>query len=398
MLELSERQTVIIAILVLFLGKLLNKHIKPLQEYNIPEPVTGGVLVSLLLGLIYFSANIEVRFQLDFRDAMLIVFFSTIGLSSRLITLLQGGKSLALLLVMAIGYLFIQNLTGLAISQVTALPSAVGVLGGSIALSGGHGTAIAWAPSFVSDYAVHNAMEIGIACATFGLVLGGIIGGPIAKHLINKHKLDAYQPQNITVGVTDKSSNRAIDVDSILISILVITITTGLGIQLDQFIASFGLQLPTFVSCLFVGILLTNTVPYALKNIDWPTGSPSLALISDLSLSLFLAMSLMGLQLWTLIDLAGPILLLLVAQVLVAAGYVIFVVFNVLGRDYNAAVAASGYAGLVMGATPTAIANMTAVTKKYGAAPKAFIIVPLVGAFFIDITNAIIIKFFLNLL
>ena len=180
MLELSERQTVIIAILVLFLGKLLNKHIKPLQEYNIPEPVTGGVLVSLLLGVIYFSANIEVRFQLDFRDAMLIVFFSTIGLSSRLITLLQGGKSLALLLVMAIGYLFIQNLTGLAISQVTALPSAVGVLGGSIALSGGHGTAIAWAPSFVSDYAVHNAMEIGIACATFGLVLGGIIGGPIA--------------------------------------------------------------------------------------------------------------------------------------------------------------------------------------------------------------------------
>ena len=381
MLELSERQTVIIAILVLFLGKLLNKHIKPLQEYNIPEPVTGGVLVSLLLGLVYFSTNIEVRFQLDFRDAMLIVFFSTIGLSSRLITLLQGGKSLALLLIMAIGYLFIQNLTGLAISQVTALPSAVGVLGGSIALSGGHGTAIAWAPTFVSDYAVHNAMEIGIACATFGLVLGGIIGGPIAKHLIQKHKLDAYQPQNITVGVSDKASNRAIDVDSILISILVITITTGLGIQLDHFIASLGVQLPTFVSCLFVGILLTNTVPFALKNVDWPTGSPSLALISDLSLSLFLAMSLMGLQLWTLIDLAGPILLLLVAQVLMAAGYVIFVVFNVLGRDYNAAVAASGYAGLVMGATPTAIANMTAVTKKYGAAPKAFIIVPLVGAF-----------------
>ena len=241
-------------------------------------------------------------------------------------------------------------------------------------------------------------MEIGIACATFGLVLGGVIGGPIAKHLIQRHNLDSYHPQNITVGITEKSSNRAIDVDSILITILIITITVGMGIHLDRLIASIGIQLPTFVSCLFSGILLTNTIPFIFKKIEWPTGSQSLALISDLSLSLFLAMSLMSLQLWTLIDLAGPILLLLVAQVLIAAAYVIFVVFNVLGRDYNAAVVAAGYAGLVMGATPTAIANMTAVSKKYGAAPKAFIIVPLVGAFFIDIMNAIIIKFFLGFL
>ena len=398
MLELSERQTMVIAILVLFLGKALNKRISILQEYNIPEPVTGGVLISLLLGLAYFSLDIEVIFQLDFRDSMLIVFFSTIGLSSRLITLLEGGKSLVLLLIMAIGYLFIQNLTGLAITQITALPTQVGILGGSIALSGGHGTAIAWAPTFVSSYAINNAMEIGIACATFGLVLGGVIGGPIAKHLIQRHNLDSYHPQNITVGITEKSSNRAIDVDSILITILIITITVGMGIHLDRLIASIGIQLPTFVSCLFSGILLTNTIPFIFKKIEWPTGSQSLALISDLSLSLFLAMSLMSLQLWTLIDLAGPILLLLVAQVLIAAAYVIFVVFNVLGRDYNAAVVAAGYAGLVMGATPTAIANMTAVSKKYGAAPKAFIIVPLVGAFFIDIMNAIIIKFFLGFL
>ena len=157
-----------------------------------------------------------------------------------------------------------------------------------------------------------------------------------------------------------------------------------------------GLQLPTFVSCLFAGILLTNTIPLKFKRIRWPTGTVTLALISDLSLGLFLAMSLMSLQLWTLVDLAGPIVFLLLAQVLVITLFVVFVVFRFLGKNYDAAVMSAGYAGLALGATPTAIANMTAVTMKFGASPRAFIVVPLIGAFFIDIANALIIQFFLS--
>ena len=170
-----------------------------------------------------------------------------------------------------------------------------------------------------------------------------------------------------------------------------------LKINLNILVTELGIQLPMFVTCLFSGIILTNTVPFAFKKISWPAGSHSLALLSDVSLGLFLAMSLMSLQLWTLIDLAGPILILLVFQVIVIVLFVILIIFRLMGKDYDAAVMSAGYVGLGLGATPTAIANMTAVTKKFGDSPKAFIVVPLVGAFFVDISNALIIKFLLGL-
>jgi ESS family glutamate:Na+ symporter len=394
-MELSPRQTIILAIFVLFLGKFLNKKINFFREYNIPEPVTGGVLVSLLLGLVYFMFNFYFEFNLKSRDDLLIVFFTTIGLSSRFSTLIQGGRRLLILLVIAVAYLFLQNATGLLIANITGLEMPVGVLGGSVSLSGGHGTAIAWAPVFSKDYGISNAMEIGIACATFGLVLGGLVGGPIAKFLIQRHGLQASSTQHITVGIPHEQPHERIDVDSMLVSILVIAVAVGLGISLNESLVYMGLKLPMFVTCLFAGILLTNSVPFIFKNMKWPTGTPTLALVSDLSLGLFLAMSLMSLQLWTLIDLAVPIILLLVSQVVVITLFVVFIVFRVLGKSYDAAVMSAGYAGLALGATPTAIANMTAVTERFGASPAAFIIVPLIGAFFIDIANAFIIKFIL---
>jgi ESS family glutamate:Na+ symporter len=394
-MELSPRQTIILAILVLFLGKYLNKKINFFREYNIPEPVTGGVLVSLLLGFVYFMFNFYFEFNLKSRDDLLIVFFTTIGLSSRFSTLIQGGRRLLILLVLAVAYLFLQNATGLSIANITGLEMPVGVLGGSVSLSGGHGTAIAWAPVFSKDYGIANAMEIGIACATFGLVLGGLVGGPIARFLIQRHGLQASSTQHITVGIPHEQPHKRIDVDSMLVSILVIAVAVGLGISLNESLVYMGLKLPMFVTCLFAGILLTNSVPFIFKNMKWPTGTPTLALVSDLSLGLFLAMSLMSLQLWTLIDLAVPIILLLVSQVVVITLFVVFIVFRVLGKSYDAAVMSAGYAGLALGATPTAIANMTAVTERFGASPAAFIVVPLIGAFFIDIANAFIIKFLL---
>ena len=392
MLELDARQTIIVAILVLALGRYLNRRVHFLREYNIPEPVSGGILAALLSAAIYFGAGTELVFDMGNRDTLLIVFFTTIGLSSRVDTLLQGGVSLLILLVLAVGYLYLQNLTGLSVISFTELPTAVGVLGGSVSLSGGHGTAIAWAPTFVAQYGVGNALEIGIACATFGLILGGLAGGPVAKFLITRYDLKSTDEDEPSVGLPYDHEHGRIDVDTVLNALFIIAVAMGLGLQLNSLLLLTGLQLPAFVTSLFAGIVLTNTIPFIFPKMRWPTGTPTLALFSDLSLSLFLAMSLMGLQIWTLLGLGGPLLLLLAAQVIVVVLFVVFVIFNAMGRSYDAAVMSAGYVGLALGATPTAIANMTAVTKTFGASARSFIVVPLVGAFFIDIANALIIQ------
>lgn len=410
-MELDVRQTVIVAILVLFIGKFLTRKVAFLQEYNIPEPVSGGLIASIVFAIIYGVFDIELQFSLAVRDTLLIVFFTIIGLSSRFSTLLKGGKPLIILLVIAVIYLFLQNFTGLTVAQFTQQLPEVGIIGGSVSLSGGHGTAIAWAPLFVEKYNISNAMEIGIACATFGLILGGVIGGPIAKYLISHYKLEPSKEPELTVGTLHQATQHQfkqtkqiqantaapIDYHHMLNSILIISISIGLGLGLNVIIGNLGLHLPEFVTCLFAGIIVINLGPLILPKLTWPERSRSLALISDLSLGLFLAMSLMSLQLWTLGGLGGPILIMLAAQVLIVTGFVIFVVFPLMGKDYDAAVMSAGYAGLALGATPTAIANMTAVTEKFGASAKAFVVVPLVGAFFIDIANALIIQFLLDI-
>lgn len=394
-MEFSPRQTLILAVLVLFLGKFLTKKIALLKEFNIPEPVTGGVIISLVMTLIYTIFDYSISFSLMQRDVLLVVFFTTVGLNAKFSTLVEGGRTLIILLILAVIYLFLQNFTGIGVTMVTDLPKATGILGGSVSLSGGHGTAIAWAPLFKEQYNITNAAEIGIACATFGLVLGGIIGGPIAKYLITKHDLISSSSEPITVGIANEKKQQ-ISVDSVLTVLLILSIAIGLGLHLHELLILLGIKLPVFVPCLFGGILLTNTLPFMFKKMPWPSQTPTLALVSDLSLGLFLSMSLMSLQLWALVDLAAPILLLLLAQVLLTLFFSIFIIFRILGKNYEAAVIASGYAGLSLGATPTAIANMTSITKKCGAAPKAFIVIPLIGAFFIDISNAVIIQTMLN--
>lgn len=397
--QFSQRQTIIMAILVLYLGKYLTKNIKFLQDYNIPDAVAGGVLASLFFGLFFAVFKWQIEFTLNVRDALLIVFFTTIGLSSKLKTLLQGGKPLLILLIIAVVYLILQNLAGLGVAKVMGLDLPIGLIAGSVSLSGGHGTAIAWAPIFRDNYGIVKASEIGVASATFGLVLGGIIGGPVARWLITRNRLRANnQDQDLTVGIKQSQRNVNIDYNTMLHSILVISLTIGLGIQINYWVTPLGLKLPDFVTCLLAGIILTNTVPLLLKRFPWPANTPSLALISDVSLGLFLSMSLMSLQLWTLIDLAGPIAILLLVQFSLSIIYTVLLVFPLMGKNYHASVVCAGYLGLTLGATPTAIANMTAVTEHFGASPQAFIIVPLVGAFFIDLFNAFIIQQFLNFL
>lgn len=395
-MDFTIRETIIIAIMVLFVGKYINRKVPFLREYNIPEPVTGGIIASLLFSIIYALTGEELRFDLAGRDFMLIMFFTTIGLGARLELLLKGGPALLLLFGLAAIYLFIQNLNGLAVATATGLDDHVGLIGGSISLSGGHGTTIAWSPVFVERFGIENAAEIGIACSTFGLVLGGLVGGPLAHRLIGQNKLEPSSDEELAVG-RRFDAHEVISVDSMFRTVFWIFVAIGIGIYLKEVAEDFNMFMPDFVYCLFAGIILTNTVPRILpiKSSDL---RPTTALVSDFCLSLFLAQSLMSLQLWTLKALAGPLLLLVLVQLVVVLAYAYFIVFRVMGSNYDAAVISSGYVGMALGATPTAIANMTAVTQKTGASPKAFIIVPLIGALFIDLSNALVIEFFLKLL
>jgi len=398
-LHIGPFLTVTLGIIVLFIGKRLNNAIPVLREFSIPEPVTGGLLFSILFALIYFISGVGVEFELTARNVLLVYFFTTIGINASFKDLITGGKPLVILLAITIGYMFLQNLTGITVAGLFGQNSTVGLLGGTISLIGGHGTAIAWAPRFVEEYGVANAMEIGVACATFGLILASSMGGPIAKFLISRYKLQPEKVEPLDVGVSTKKHKLGIDYMDLLDAVLAIHICIIIGLILNDGLAELGFKLPDFVTCLFAGILITNLRPKKFPRItgtDWPTRTPAMALVADISLGTFLAMSLMSMQLWTLIDLAGPIFAILAAQVVVAVLVILFAVFPAMGRNYNAAVISAGFAGYSMGATPTAMANMSAVTQRYGASHMAFIIVPLVGAFFIDLVNALMIQFFLQ--
>jgi len=397
-LQLGGFFAITLGIVVLFVGKRLNDAVGFLREFSIPEPVTGGLLFSVLITLLYVVSGVEIEFNLAARDVLLVYFFTTIGINASLRDLLKGGKPLVVLLVITIAYMFLQNLTGISIASLFGLSSEVGLLGGSVSLIGGHGTAIAWAPRFAEEYGISNAMEVGIACATFGLILASLMGGPIAKFLISRYDLTPTKTEALDVGVADEHKKKGIGHLDFLDAVLAIHVCVIFGYLLNEGVAALGLKLPLFVTCLFAGILITNVIPKSFPRIsgtEWPTRKPAIALIADISLGTFLAMSLMSMQLWTLVDLAGPIFTILAAQFVVAILVNIFIVFPAMGRSYDAAVVSAGFGGISLGSTPTAMANMSAVAQRYGASHLAFIIVPLVCAFFIDLVNALLIPFFL---
>ena len=402
MMHVDSFLAVTLGIVVLFVGKRLNQVVPLLREFSIPEPVTGGLLFSVLFALAYFVTGVGVEFDLAARDFLLVYFFTTIGINASFRDLLAGGKPLAILLVITVVYMVLQNLTGITVASLFGQPAGVGLLGGTVSLIGGHGTAIAWAPRFAENLGIASASEIGVASATFGLILASLMGGPIARFLVRRHGLKPQAAEPLDVGAPEDASTskkHGIDYLDFLDAILAIHVSIILGLLLNELLADLGLKLPTFVTCLFAGILLTNLRPRRWPRITgtkWPSRTPAIALIADLSLGAFLAMSLMSMQLWTLIDLAGPIIAILGSQFVLTILFILVLVFPVMGRNYDAAVISAGFGGYALGATPTAMANMSAVTQRYGASHLAFITVPLVGAFFIDLVNAFLIQFFLE--
>ncbi|MDP9812905.1 ESS family glutamate:Na+ symporter [Rhizobium tibeticum] len=379
-----------------FAGANLNRLIPALTRWSIPEAVTGGLLAALVTLIAFEFFGIEISFTLAARDMLLLYFFTGIGLNARLSDLLAGGKPFLTLLAVTLAFLLIQNLVSQGTGAVLGLPQGMAILLGSTSLIGGHGTTIAWAPIVSGRFGLTNALEIGIASATLGLVVASLVGGPLAQYLINRNGLSGPKDEELTIGVSrDAVVGHEDDVSyiSLLRTLLVTNVAILVGYALHEIILEAGINLPLFVVCLLIAIVMTNSIPILAPSLPWPTHTRGLALISDLSLNVFLAMSLMSMQLWGLSGLGLSLAIVLAMQTLAAIVYIILVVFPAMGRNYNAAVISAGFCGISLGATPTAIANMTAVTKIHGAATLAFIILPLVSAFFIDLANAAMLGF-----
>ena len=387
--------SVTLAIILLFLGKGLTSKLEVLRRYSIPEPVVGGFLCAAAVAVAYFFFDLKISFSLEIRDWLLVYFFAAIGLQADLRTLLSGGKPLVILLVLASVFILLQNLTGMGIAGAFGMDPKAGLMVGSISLTGGVGTALAWAPTFVEELGISNALELGVAANTVGLIAACVVGGPIARFLITRNNIPTSGDSELDVGVKrSEEFTTSVDSYAILWGWLWLNVSILLGYFINEALEAGGLRLPLFVSCLIAGILIGNTRNFVLgRDEAYPGAKLGIALISDMCLGMFLTMALMGLQLW---ELQGILLFIAVAmlfQILLSVLFTIFIVFRAMGRDYEASVICAGFGGITLGSTATAIVNMTAVAKQYGAAPRAFIIVPLVCGFFIDVVNALIINF-----
>ena len=391
---ISGANVIVVAVAVWFTGTFVNKKVAFLERYSIPVAVTGGLLCSTIVTVIYYTLDVTVTFDTRLRDLLLLSFFSTIGLSAKLRLLKEGGKSLVILMVAAAVLLALQDTTGVLLAMAFDVHPGYGLFGGSVSLAGGHGTAIAWG-SVAEEAGLRSAKEIGIAFATFGLIAGGLIGGPIAEYLIGRNKLqdarniDAEGPPGELS--MDEEPTLLPPISSALGTLMVLAICIEAGDLVNQFLFSHGVTLPGFLTAMMVGIVIANSADLFKIKLDTVTRERA----AEISLQLFLAISLMSMQLWILAGAVGKILIVLFIQMIVITVFGVFVVFRMMGRNYDASVIVAGFAGLGMGATPVGIANMNAITSKYGPSTKAFLVIPLVGAFFIDIINAIVIKTFL---
>ncbi|MEM8845037.1 MAG: sodium/glutamate symporter [Pseudomonadota bacterium] len=388
---LQPGRTLAISILVLFLGLYLNQKIKILGNSFIPPSVTGGIICSVLIAIIYTTTDVEISFDMQIRDVLLLVFFSTIGLNANFKVLATGGKALLVLCVIAFVFLIVQDLTGVGLAKLIGVHPGYGLMAGSVSLAGGHGTAIAWGIE-AKKAGLENAQDIGLIFATFGLIAGGLLGGPIAKLLILRNSLAPSETNQHQVSIKPTQITKPETLVDTLGSLLALTVCVVAGQLINEFITTKGMVLPGFLTSMFVGIAIAN----GMESLKFKLHSPSIDRFSEISLNIFLTMSLMSMHLWVLADAAAPIIIALLIQMLVMTLFAVMIVFRFMGKDYDAAVITSGFVGLGLGATPVAIANITEVTRRFGPSMKAFLIIPLVGAFFIDIFNAVVIKAFLS--
>ncbi|QQC67147.1 sodium/glutamate symporter [Paraburkholderia ginsengisoli] len=389
--------TLVATSLVLLLGEKLIQWIAVLRTYSIPAPVAGGLIVAVGVLLIRVTAHVEVRFEPMLQVPLMLTFFATIGLNAQLSSLKAGGPVLIRFLALVSGLLILQNVVGVLLAFALGVDPLYGLLGGSVTMSGGHGTGAAWSQVFTEHHGLAMATEIAIGCATFGLVMGGVLGGPIARFLMRKigdderRRIESRDDE--TLVFEEPKAQQPTTPAAIITTLALISVCLTVGEMAADWLGGTAFELPTFVCVLFVGVILNNALSLVRVQLD----QHAVALVGNVSLALFLAMALMRLDLWELAALAVPVITILVAQTLLMALYAVFITFRVMGRNYDAVVLSAAHCGLGLGATPTAIANMQAITSRFGHSHIAFLIVPMTGAFFMDIVNAIVIKLFLAL-
>ncbi|MEI3281131.1 MAG: sodium/glutamate symporter [Eubacterium ramulus] len=393
-LHLDMYQTLAIAVLVLLLGRFLKKKINFLEKFCIPAPVVGGLLFAILTCVLYGTGIAEVSFDDTLREVCMVFFFTSVGFQANLKVLKSGGKSLIVFLGLVVGLILCQNFLAVGMSKVLNLDPLIGLCTGSIPMVGGHGTAGAFGP-VLEDFNVSGATTLCTAAATFGLITGSLIGGPIGKSLVEKKNLitTAVAEDDSLLVEDEKKHTRHTSMYAAAVFQLILAI--GLGTIFSWLLTKTGMTFPIYIGAMIAAALFRNIGEYSGK---FTIYMGEINDIGGICLSLFLGIAMITLKLWQLAALALPLVILLSVQVLLMFIFARFIVFNVMGRDYDAAVLAAGTCGFGMGATPNAMANMQAICDRYAPSVKAYLIIPLIGSLFADFLNSLIITFFINLL
>lgn len=393
-IQLDMYQTLAAAVLVLLLGSYLRKKINILEKFCIPAPVIGGLLFAIFTCVCYTTGIIEFSFDDTLREVCMVFFFTSVGFQANLKVLKSGGKSLLVFLALVITLIFSQNLLAIGLSKVLGLNPLIGMCTGSIPMVGGHGTAGAFGP-VLEDFNIKGATTICTAAATFGLITGSLVGGPIGKRLIEKRNLMCNVPSEDDSLLVEDEEKHQRHTNMYATAVFQLILAIGLGTIFSYFLTKTGLTFPIYIGAMLAAALMRNITEYSSK------GTIHMGEINDLggiSLSLFLGMAMITLKLWELATLAMPLVILLAAQTLLICVFTYFAIFNVMGRDYDAAVLSAGTCGFGMGATPNAMANMQAICDLYVTSVKAYLIIPLIGSLFADFINSLVITFFINIL
>lgn len=392
-MELDPLQTLLLALGCLLMGSLVNARIRALGQYNIPAPVTGGLLFAGFAAVVAATAGYRIETNGLLKPILLLMFFAAVGLGADLRQLARGGRALLRFVLVLVPFILLQNLLGIALASAIDLHPLFGLVAGSITQVGGHGTGAAYATRFAEVYNLQSVMELSMTAATIGLIIGGVLAGPVAQLLIRRNGLASAQvPVAAGIG-SDARAGGPVDAQAIVLTLAGVLLALLAGRSIAEALYEFPLTIPSFLWCMVIGVALRNIAPFAGLHFD----DRAAELVAGVCLGLFLAMTMMSLDLGEVALSAGPLLIILVAQAVLVAVFAYFVAFRALGRDYEAAVSCAAFVGFGMGSTATAIANMQAVTARYGMAPMAYLVVPLVGAFFVDLINALMLTGFLSL-
>ncbi len=390
--SISSYQTVALAIVVYYFGKLLKSKIKFLNEYCIPNPVIGGVIFALFNLFLHETNTAQLVMDTSLQGFFMVMFFTSVGFTASVAVLKQGGKEVIKMVLLCAVIISLQDLVGVGLAKVFGLQPLLGLCAGSIPLIGGHGTSGAFGP-MLEGMGVTSATTVALAFATFGLIMGSLMGGPLARNLIKKHNLHGEDSGEDMTGV-DKEAVIPLVPERFMLGQGQLFMAMGLGTILTKLFIELHIVFPGYIGAMLVAAIFRNASDIT-KKFEIPI--PEIQCVGAVALNVFLSMALMTLRIWELFGLAGPLSVMALVQTLVMAIFAYFLVYFVMGKGYEAAVMVSAMCGFGMGATPNAMANMSAITAKFGHAPRAFFVVPLVGGLFVDFVNSSIITIFVNL-